>query len=602
MLYVCNWLMFHFFPLAIYNSSGQLTVVNPSLWKQPISLPSPSSSISSVTGIPPLSVSMAAAAQQQLIKQHDKVRRIRSENDGLIYLEKKDPKKQRTNGHLTHQSSAPIFPFITSQGGLVQGSHINMGPPLFAVPTVHPMMFSMEQHKKTDPQTTSIQVASSDTQTHNNEPSDQQTGGEQQQHQYQPVENTTDNSSKDATKDEKQEKGFEKKRLKFIYEAKKWSRDLDERLGGGAKSPVTSSSSQTARSPLPNLETFRTNTTLSPSQLTSFPSHLNPTHSPVLANQKKLPTIFMGPNSQNTGVYTVLPPNSPMGTATAGGATGVLPTQVPILAAMQAFQTPNAHSPNESMPSNQVLPMSTPTFKSEQNLVYMLPDGNYIATPIANEKKLGMNTNEDVSKDCPPNRLMSRSPKRATSPNSDTEIMISMMPRKRRRSSSLPVANVKSPGESSGSSDTSESETPPPSSLLLSPSEYKPDPHVMATFSPDSHMMATFSRQIAATQSPSTVGGGIIGSGHTHLPPPNTAGLFFNHMIATPSTNDTTPRVSISHHYQQFGELVKMEAGDGSPTEEKVSTVDNDHVIAATPSSPADSKSQLHPGESVCIC
>ena len=375
--------------------------------------------------------------QPSAIIQHDKVRRIRSENDGLVYRETghHDSKKRNPNGLLTHQQSAPLFPYIASPGGLIQpGSQINIRPPhMFAVP---PVLLNMEQkHQLIDQR-----IIPADHLERRREEQSKQT-----------IEEKPDNNKV---------KGFEKKKSKFIREARQWSRHLQDKLHVDNKSNVDLSNRE--------LETAKSSPSSSPSP---YPSHFSSTHSPVLTNHKQPPTLLSGAG----GMYTILP-HSPSGMPPPGT---IIQNHTPLIAAMQTLQQQSPKDGNNRVHPTHI-PVTTPTLNPEQKFVYMLQDGTLIATtPIISEGQLGQETPKGER---PPSN---RSPKRVGSPNSDTDI-VRHTARKRRRSSSLPLTNIKSP--LSSSSDSTHSSPPPPTLFpIVSPAEPHPLPFPQITSPTNGH-------------------------------------------------------------------------------------------------------------------
>ena len=487
--------------------------MNSSLWKPTVSTATPISSISQITALPQLTVptSLIGNVQQHLINahlsrdkptiQHDKVKRIRSENDGLIFRERQEAKRKRSNGLLTHQQSAPLFPYITSQGGFIQagGPQINIRPPVFAVPSVPPILLNMEQKQEERSAAITIEIPEQEV-----------------------------DANKVKKSEQKEEKNFENKKSKFIREARQWSKHLEEKLFiKPEQDPTSPSRYLNHENKISINQTMFTPPSTSP-QLTPYSSHLNPSNSPILANQKQPPTYLMG-TSQSGGMYTILPHSPTL-------STGMLSNQVPILAT--AVQTLQQTTPNKSPKdgNNRVLSaITTPTLNPDQKFVYMLQDGTLIATPIIQERQLGGVSEVTKSEYSP-----FKSPKRISSPNSDSDIM-TYPQRKRRRSSSLPVSNLKSPSSSSGSSHS----TPPPNTLfpIPSPTEIKTEARLLS---------------FPQITSPST--------GHYNT------NVFFSGMQMTPATE----------HY-----VMKME---GDLTNDEKCHADNEIVQPQSPDN------QLHPG------
>ncbi len=422
---------------------------NSSLWKPTVSMTTP---ITSTSTLPQLSVPTSLIGNVQHLFnahlsrdkpnmtaiQHDKVKRIRSENDGLIFKEHHEMKKKRNNGLLTHQQSAPLFPYMTSQNGFIHaasGSHIRPSP-MFAVHAgvpPAPILLSMEQKQE--------------------ERIVEEPMLEQQEEQVR----------NDEHSNNEENKMFETKKCKFIQEALQWSRNLEEKLIVKPDQETHPPLSLRYSTHENTISINQTNTMFTPPstspQLTPYSSH---SHSPILTNQKQPPTFLMGTPQTGGGLYTILP-HSP---------TTMLSNQMPILAAtmqsLQQQQPPNK-SPKGELNNRILSNIATPTLNQDQKFVYMLQDGTLIATPIVHERQLGgVGTTTEASK---PDLF--KSPKRIGSPNSDSDIR--MYPRrKRRRSSSLPVNNVKSPLSSSGGSSQS---TPPPNNNnifpIVSPLEIK---------------------------------------------------------------------------------------------------------------------------------
>ena len=388
---------------------------------------------------------------------HEKVRRIQSENDCLSFKDRLESKK---NGLLTHQQSAPLFPFVTPQGSVIQTPRLAAGlrPSLFPVPGP-PMMVNFDQ--KHGEAQTQLKI--------NQKVSEEKEREAVEQNLYQ-----TNLELAPPTRSGKEEKGFEKKKSKFIREAMQWSKKLENKLV--VKPEIVVKSDQLSENMLKSSSAHSQQPLVSPQQTSP--------HSPIISSQKQLPTFLMG-NPQTCGMYTLLP-QAPALSSLAGG---VLPTQVPLLTAMQPLSGTN-QSPNDgSRPLSCVLPhaipVTTPTLSTEQKFVYMMQDGTLIATPILQQERQEVGASRDAinrmdnsdAASTPP----ARSPKRTGSPNSDTDIM-TYSARKRRRSSSLPgVSNHRSPSSDSESSPSPTTPPPGPPTLypITSPSDIKMETHLL---------------------------------------------------------------------------------------------------------------------------
>ena len=529
------------------------TSISTSLWKQvnPSYIP-PVSTLSSIPHftLPTTFLPGNLNAQQQLrhISQvskagqlqtvHEKVRRIQSENDGLSLRDRMELKnsKHKKNGLLIHQQSAPIIQdsYTTSQGGRILPGSGTVGPSIFAVPGPSLMMNLDRKHSE-----------------HKIECIEQKERKEQH----------LERESHDKSKRKHEGKQFENKKLKFIQEAKEWSKNIEQKL---TKEEETNDfehqailvKQQTPHSLIPLHQAG----SLFP--LPIQPSNTTPTspqsanQSPKLVNHKQHQTYLMG-SPQTCGMYTIIPPNPTIPT--------MAPTlsQVPLLTAMQSISSNQSPSDTHILPAGLIprtLPLATPTLNPDQKFVYMMHDGTLIATPLMQGGQLGFQsiTKEDSGTTKPDPH--SRSPKRIRSPNSDLDISNRPMP-KRRRSSSLPdVSNLKSPSPEEDSPTSSPPPLPPP----------PPPPH--STFfqmsSPTAMKVETPTGFLTLPQitSPST--------GHYN------PSLFFSGMQLS-STIASSP----SHHNG-------IQQGD--------SHKEGDNPSTYPPSPPDDNP--LHPGVYICMC